>query len=82
MDIFDPGTEVWICPCGAPRMEPGLCPDCERDSVPPTNISAIKIFAVIILVFILACVAAACGMAIYVSHELSATLSYILGHSK
>ena len=31
MDIFDPGTEVWICPCGAPRSEPGLCLQCRME---------------------------------------------------
>ena len=38
MDITDPGTEVWICPCGAPRSEPGLCFQCRMERSEPVSL--------------------------------------------
>jgi hypothetical protein len=53
MDIFDPGTEVWICPCGAHRLEPGLCENCQRESLEPIDLSFFRIL--IAFIFILVC---------------------------
>lgn len=30
-DISDPHTEVWICQCGQPLSERGVCAECARE---------------------------------------------------
>ena len=50
MDITDPGTEVWICPCGSPRSEPGLCPQCELEACEPVDMRPMVVGISIVLI--------------------------------
>ena len=50
MDITDPGTEVWICPCGAPRSEPGLCLQCELEACEPVDMRPMVVGISIVLI--------------------------------
>ena len=50
MDITDPCSEVWICPCGSPRSEPGLCPQCEMEVCEPVDMRLIIWWLLIFLI--------------------------------
>lgn len=50
MDITDPCSEVWICPCGSPRSEPGLCPQCELEACEPVDMRQMVVGISIVLI--------------------------------
>lgn len=76
MDITDPCTEVWICPCGAPLREPGLCAECERNQEEPFDISFFKVIICIVFLMIIMGLFGAVGLVIHAAWLMDRTFEF------